>query len=777
MIFTVYIKSFKTNYMKKYIIIILILFVKIGFSQIGIGEWKTHLPYSNGKHITQAGDKLYCITENGLFVYNTNDNSTEILSREKGLSDVTISTVFYAQEKNALIIGYENGNIDIIKGKTIINISDIKRKQIYGSKSINNIISYNNNYYLATGFGIVNLDIDKYEIKDTYLIGLNSSKKIINDIIVYNDMFYTATEDGIYTADVNSPNLSFYENWHQDLTVPNPNLEFKNFTIFKNKLYVTQNDAINKLYYLFNNVWTEYEIDGANTYYSINSDNDNLYLAYNHKLIIINTSGQETYYTKYNFSWGETYTKINFALKYNNNLYFADGNYGIVKIVGENATAIKPNGPYSLSFWDIDIFNGKMWATVGGVNAAWNNLYNNAYAMSYDKNWWTDVKLEGLHSKDVMAVVIDRNDDKRVFVSSWNGGIFEIYDGVQVNQYLPENSSLETAVSTWDAVRVGGLAMDEDGNLWTSGMAVNNQFNVRTTDGQWHGLAYSNITEESTIRSLIVTKDKYKWVILHRAGIFIFDDKGTYENVNDDDHKKINILDENGDIVSNEVYCIAEDKDGTIWVGTAKGVVTYFYPSDVFTNNNFRGQRVIIEQNGISQYLLETEEISAIAIDGANRKWFGTAGSGVYLISEDGTEELRHFTTENSPLLSNDISTIAINDKTGEIYFGTSKGLISYRGTATEGNEFFTDVYAFPNPVPPDFDGLIAINGLVENADVKITDVSGNLVFETKAEGGQATWNGKNFNGEKVHTGVYLAFCSNEDGSKTNITKILYFSN
>ena len=762
--------------MRKYIAIILLFIVTIGFSQIGIGEWKTHLPYSYGKHITQAKDKLYCITENGLFVYNTSDNSTETLSKEKGLSDVTISAVHYAEKEDALIIGYENGNIDIIKGTQIINISDIKRKQIYGSKSINNIISYNNNYYLATGFGIVLLDINKYEIKDTYLIGLNSSNKQILDITVFDDKFYTATEDGIYFADVNSPNLAFFENWHLDLSITMPNLTFMDFTIYKNKLYVTQDNTIDKLYYLENNIWTEHEIDGANTYYSINSDGENLYLCFNQRLKILEASGGETSIGSYSFSWGEVSSKINYAFKYYNDIYIADSRYGIVKVVGENATAIKPNGPYSVSFWDIDIFNGKLWATIGGVNAAWNNLGNKAHAMCYTDNWWTDVKLEGFIAKDPMDVVVDRNDDKRVFVSSWNGGIFEIYDGVQVNQYLQHNSTLENCVSTWDAVRVGGLTMDEDGNLWTSGMAVNNQFNVRTPAGKWYGLAYSNITQEIMIRSLIVTTDKYKWVILHRSGVFVFDDKGTYENVDDDDHKKINILDENGDIVSNEVYCLAEDKDGTIWVGTAKGVVTYFYPSDVFTNNSFRGQRVIIEQNGISQYLLETEEITSIAIDGANRKWFGTRSSGVFLISEDGTEEIKHFTIDNSPLLSNEISTIAVNDKTGDIYFGTSKGLISYRGTATEGNEFFTDVYAYPNPVPPNYTGLIAINGLVENADVKITDISGNIVFETKAEGGQATWNGKNFNGEKVHTGVYLAFCSNEDGTKTFVTKILFIN-
>ena len=763
--------------MKKIIFVLILFVIKTGFSQVGIGEWQTHLPYSKGKTIITAKNLIYCATENGLFYYNTSDNSTTTLSKTDGLSDVTISSIYYVSSKSMLIIGYANGNIDLIKDNVITNISDIKRKQIYGSKSINNIIFYNDYAYLATSFGIVKLDIDRYEIRDTYMIGENSATKQIFDIDVYNNMFYVATEDGIFTADVNSPNLAFYENWSRDINIPDPNSTYNSIAIFDNKLWVVQNNEnIDKLFFINANTWSEYTIDGANEFYSLNSDSKYIYVPFDGKVMKIDKNNNETILTSYNFSWGNTWASISNSLTYNNTQYVSDKRYGIIKLENNIAISVKPNGPYSTSFWNIDIFNGKLWASVGGVNSSWNNLGNNAYTMNYDNNNWKEVQHTGTIAHDAMAVCIDRKDDKRVYVSSWNGGVFEIYDGKQVNQYLSDNSSLDFVTSTWDAIRVGGLAMDEDGNLWTSGMALNNQFNVKTTDGKWHGLAYSNITEESVIRTIMITKDNYKWVTLHRTGIFIFDDKGTYENVNDDDHKKIQVRDENGDIVSNDVFSMAEDKKGTIWVGTSKGVVTYFYPSDVFTNDAFFGQRVIIEQNGISQYLLETEEINAIAVDGANRKWFGTRSSGVYLISEDGTEELKHFTIDNSPLLDNSISSIAINDVTGDVYFGTAKGLVSYRGTATQGLELFTDVYAYPNPVPPDYTGPIAIKGLVDNADVKITDISGNLVFETKAEGGQAIWNGKNFNGEKVHTGVYMAFCSNEDGTKTHITKILFIN-
>jgi flagellar hook assembly protein FlgD len=142
-------------------------------------------------------------------------------------------------------------------------------------------------------------------------------------------------------------------------------------------------------------------------------------------------------------------------------------------------------------------------------------------------------------------------------------------------------------------------------------------------------------------------------------------------------------------------------------------------------------------------------------------------------MSEDGTTELQHFTTDNSPLVSDNIITIAINQGNGEVFFGTEKGIISYKGTATEGALTHTDVYAYPNPVRESYTGTIAIKGLVTDADVKITDISGALIYQTKALGGQAVWDGKNFVGEKAHTGIYLVFSTNEDGSQTVVTKIM----
>jgi hypothetical protein len=198
------------------------------------------------------------------------------------------------------------------------------------------------------------------------------------------------------------------------------------------------------------------------------------------------------------------------------------------------------------------------------------------------------------------------------------------------------------------------------------------------------------------------------------------------------------------------------------------------------TENLFSGainaEQVLIQEDGVWRHLLEADRVTAIAIDGGNKKWFGTDGNGVYQMSEDGKTQLKHFTAENSPLLSNKIIDITIDEKMGDVFFATDKGIVSYKGTATDGAAANGDVYAYPNPVKPDFIGTIGIINLVDNALIKITDVSGNVVHETKAEGGQATWNGKLANGDRAATGVYLVFISNGDGTEKAVTKILFIN-
>jgi hypothetical protein len=229
----------------------------------------------------------------------------------------------------------------------------------------------------------------------------------------------------------------------------------------------------------------------------------------------------------------------------------------------------------------------------------------------------------------------------------------------------------------------------------------------------------------------------------------------------------------NGNIPGQYVYALAVDKNGEVWVGTEKGIGVFFNPENVFTGQNFDAQQILVQQGLYVQYLMENEKVTAIAVDGANRKWIGSEGGGLYLFSADGTKQISHFTTDNSPLFSNNIVALAIDPESGEVFIGTDQGLISYKGTATEGGEIFSRVYAYPNPVKEDYNGLIGIKGLVSNAQVRITDISGNLIFSTMANGGLAVWDGNNFSGKKAKTGVYLVYAGNDSGTQKIVTKIL----
>jgi hypothetical protein len=347
--------------------------------------------------------------------------------------------------------------------------------------------------------------------------------------------------------------------------------------------------------------------------------------------------------------------------------------------------------------------------------------------------------------------------------------------------YNQDNSPLQNINPfTNGFVRVGGMAFDQMHNLWINNSDVSKPIQVLKNNGEWKSFAIGNTINAPTMSDMIVDEFNQKWVVLPRGfGLLVYNDNYTIDDESDDYYKQLDIRDETGALITNNIYCIAQDLDGVIWLGSDLGVLAYYNPGGFKDNNNFFASRLKVyeqENDTVVQYLLETQTVTAIAVDGANRKWLGTSGGGVFLVSDDGQQTIVSFNKENSPLISNNIKDIEINDNTGEVFFATDLGIVSYKGTATTGHADFFDVYVYPNPVMSNYTGEITITGLVSNVDVKITDVAGNLVYETRALGGQAQWNAMNFKGERVKTGVYLVFNSNVDGTKTYVTKILVYN-
>ena len=768
---------------KKYLFFITILFAQLLSAQnVGIGQWKDYLSYKSGTSVAEGGGKVYFASKSGIFSLIKGDNSIERLSKVSELADVEAVVINFNNYNNKLLIAYKNSNIDIIDGNKITNLSDIKRKYILGNKSINNIYFINQYAYLACGFGIVVIDMNKIEVSDTYYIGPNGSSLNVRDITSDGTYFYVATDVGVYKALQNNPNLANYSAWSKmnglPLGIYNTITEF-NGKIYTNFSKLLTNGNYNQdTAYVYNNIsWTYFLPPTSYTIKSLKKCNNILIMS---QPGAISTYNSDLVLKEYIDGYFSDYARAETAVVDNtNNIWIADNKYGLVNwSPGKGIYSFFPDGPSSENVVAMSCNDNNLAVAPGGGS---NTFYIDGIYFYNETNWTNTkgnfpsvVNLDTIHN--INNVLVDKNNSKRVYAATGLAGIIEFYEGLPVKLYNQFNSSLQTLpnIPGYIPIWTSGLAMDALGNLWVGNSGVPSSISVKKSDNTWQALNFSTIIGlKPDIGQILIDKTDQKWVVLSRGvGLMVYN--GGMATPNASNTIKLSSAIGNGALPSTNIFCIAEDLDGEIWVGTDKGIAVFYSPEAVFTAENFDSQQILIEQDGNVQILLETELIQAIAIDDANRKWIATANSGVFLMSADGTKQIYHFDENNSPLFSNDVKSIVINHKSGEVFFGTTKGIIAFRGTATQGFDFFTDVYAFPNPVKHDYEGPIAIKGLVTNSTIKITDISGTLVYETKSEGGQALWFGKNFKGENVSTGVYMVFCSNEAGTEETVTKILF---
>jgi hypothetical protein len=479
----------------------------------------------------------------------------------------------------------------------------------------------------------------------------------------------------------------------------------------------------------------------------------------------------------------------------NDTYFMAANSKGVVSLsntTGAKPKFYKPLGPAVNSPWSMTFAGEKLFVVPGGV---WERFYENpAHVMIFDEkkfgnDKWVNIdnkkieKKTGYKCVDFVSIAVDPFDSNHYFATSYSSGLYEFRDTTLVKWHNSTNSGLKELGNDRMYHMTDGIKFDAIGNLWALNSNSPEGIHVLKKDGNWVNYNYQEARSLPNMKSILISNQNanQKWVNCSRytPGLLIFDDKGTLDNMNDDSKRFIesfNDTDNEGGKISPALfYCLAQDHNGVVWCGTDEGPLLFYNTNKAF-DSDYTCSRVKIPRSdgtGLADYLLQSDKVKAIAIDGANRKWLGTENSGVYLMSENGQETLQHFTETNSPLLSNDIMSIAINPITGEVFFGTSSGLVSYQSNAVDASETFTNVHAYPNPVREDYNGIITITGLVKDTQVKITDLNGNLICQTTSNGGIATWNGKNINGNKVSTGIYLVICANQDGTQSAITKIM----
>ena len=727
--------------MKK--LFLLFLPLLINAQDVPIGYWKDYQSYTSASYIAEANNKIYCVTNGGLFYINQEDNTVNRMSKVTGLSDIGIKQIAYDIDSKITIVTYENCNIDLLKNNTIINISDIKRKEIIGNKLINNIIIKEKIAYLSCTFGLVLLDLENEEIKDTYKIGQNGDFEEINSCAFNSKNIFVASEGGVYYADKNSSSLFDFNSWMLDT---NRTENYQNIFVIEDSIWVGNGHSF------YNN----------NSLFLANNDT---ILQYNNVLLNADTI------------LSNQLEDINFIYKDSEGyLWVADDNNGLLKFTNsQHQESFIPEGPIRNDIYSLEFAENKLYQCHGGhANFGLNSLIYDGASIKDEYDNWENWGYWHQTARDILEVAVKNGEE---YYASWYDGIAQMEEGKLITQhgYASTNGVLDTVYYSNNRIRISDLKFDNDGNLWGLSSEVNHPLFVKTKNGEWHSFTMKQNQVALFFDDLLIDSYNQKWGIIDRgAGVFVYNHNNTIENPEDDQYKLLNTNIGSGNLPSLRTYSIAEDLDGEIWIGTDKGIGIFYNPSSVFSGNNFDAQQILITEGEYGQYLLSEEKVKCISIDGANRKWIGTEKSGVFLISEDGLDQILHFTTENSPLFSNNIIDIAINPENGEVFIGTEKGLISYRSDGTDGAKTQSTTKVFPNPVRETYNGIIAISGLVNDANIKITDIDGNLVFEDFAKGGQASWSGKNKNGDRVSTGVYIVFSTDINGLEKIISKILF---
>ena len=729
--------------MKKVFFILLpFLIFSCGFAQRplkGIGEWDFYVPYSKGVAVAKADNLIFTAAELGLFSYDINSGEIELYHKANFLSDIDIVDIAYSNSLKTLAILYSNGNLDILKDNTFYNFGEIERKQIVGIKRANSLNIYENYALISTTFGLVVFDLEKLEVKETYSsLDLDGSVLEVNSSLVLNDSLYLATNKGLLQGDFSGEsNLLDFNNWKNIYSTSNP---IKSVENLDESLWMLTSDSI--------------IIAKENNSFAVDSSFDKVTKLFSNdnNLYFIDSLGATEFDGTTKNVIPNTSSSITGIIKeQNGSFWISDLNAGLLKIEGETKERLTPNGPVNSSIFNISYSNDIMYVTSGGYSKNSVQLFRPFVVGQlnsdgwYTKGYWSNSILDSINN--INMVLNDGNGS--IFYASHTQGLVEFKDDDYI-LFDKSNSNLSEEKITGD-VRVTSLAKDSENNIWVTNHFAqnNNSIHKISGTGEWESFSFNSTSKSNTPLRIYIDDNDLKWVTLGSTvggnGVLVFDEKNEQERV-----LTKGFL--NGDLAENKVSDIAFDSDGSVWMVGRAGVSVIQNPISIFDGGEENeATKPIFE----GRPLMENEFCTAIEIDGGSRKWIGTE-NGLFLMDENGTSLIANYNTENSPLPTNKINDLELHPKTGELFIGTDFGLLSLRTNSSDGNGACKgQVKVFPNPVTKNFDGEVGISGLTEDAEVKITDAWGNLVYSTKANGGTASWNLKDYNNVDAQNGVY----------------------
>ncbi len=764
--------------MKSRIALLIALFlIQIGYSQ-NSQFWKGYFSYKEIKDISQSPTVFYAAAENALFSKDLTTNSLKTTNTIDGLSGQTITSMYHSIAFNKTVIGYKNGLIIIVNDSdgTMLNVVDIITNGVNQNlKRINHFMEYNGILYLSTDFGIIQYNLATSGFGDTFRIGDLGAEIKVSQTAISNGVIYAATSIGIKSANIINPNLNDYNQWTQLIAGG-----FSGVETFGSNVVASSNWG--QLFKLNGSGFTSFstlplvanDLRASGDYLIVSTQTSVYVYSQNLSLMFQINNNQIP-----NIS-----AKFTCATIIDNLLYLGTLEDGVITTTIQNPTIfsfLSPDGPSRNALFAINASTNNVWAVYGGYSSDYNPYtydYNglNTYGFSkYTENGWQNTPYSAvLGAKALSKITVNPNNSNLVYLSSFFSGLLKVENDIPTILYDESNSSLESLVLTppnpnYKDLRINGAAFDKSGNLWIGNGWSKNGLKKLSTQGAWSSVNIEPISQryyENSYGEVVVDKNGTKWMASSYDGVIAYNDTGNL-------FKKISLGAESGNLPVVDARVVAIDNRNQLWIGTTSGLRVLPSVDRFLTDDQLNSNSIIILENGLAQELLYEQFITDIVVDGANNKWVGTADSGVFQFSSDGQQTLRRFTSSNSPLPSNAINDIDINPTSGEVFFATDKGMVSYKGTSTTASSDLSNVNVYPNPVRPEFEGTVKVSGLSNKCNVKITDIEGNLVYETISQGGTIEWDTKAFGKYNVASGVYMIFISSQDAMDTTVKKVM----
>ncbi|SNR17570.1 type IX secretion system anionic LPS delivery protein PorZ [Tenacibaculum jejuense] len=769
--------------MKKICTLIALCFLLLSNAQNDFSDrWEDFFSYNNVRDFVINGENVFALTDNAVFSYNTTTEELRKLSSVNGLSGETTSAIHYNETFDRIVIGYETGLVEVISDDGTVTVSpDIVNFNQSGLKRINDIFEHNGQLFIATSFAIVLYDIERLEFGDTYFIGAGSTSVNVNQITVLNNEIYAATDNGIFVADITSPNLIDAANWEQRFTGI-----FQKITSFSGNVYAVSNRNLVRL----NGTTQQNVLSFPENIKDVKSSATNLVVSLSNSANVYNTSLalQSTNTTSSSFDF-----TLNTAIVNNSSILLGTSEFGLLNapLGSQSYTEIHPDGPLSNQVFSIDVFNNNLWVLYGGYDVTFTPSQIRQGYSRFNGETWLNTPFNPTNPfGDLVSITIDKNNDNRVFISSFGdtgsvntpltGGLFEIVDDNITNFYNHLNSPLEDIVPTDPnrvTIRISGTAFDREGNLWVTNILGNSRLKKLSPAGNWTNFNINQlyVQNRAGMGEIAIDNTNTVWITTRSNGLFAYNENG-------DRKRALTTEPTKGNLPNRNTRAIAIDRNNRLWIGTLSGLVVYNNPASIFDASVFDAEPIIILDDGIAKKLLGDQTINAIKVDGANNKWFGTDNGGVLYTNPNGQNTLANFNKDNSPLPSNKILKIAVDEFTGKVFFATDKGIVAYNSNVAPFGDELSEVYAYPNPVLNTHD-RVTIAGrnetnIPKGTNVKILDASGNLVYETnvvegqQVEGGKVVWNKRNLAGQKVASGIYIVLLTTEEGEQSATTKI-----